>query len=64
MFDVKLNVTNLVSKILEYQKNIVLNKRCIRELESEGNDASGLKEEIVELQSKIRELKMKCELAC
>lgn len=51
------NVNNTVSLILEYQKNIILNKQCIRELEKDGMDADNLKEEIVELEMKIKQLK-------
>jgi polyhydroxyalkanoate synthesis regulator phasin len=63
MLDVKYNIKNLISSIYECQKKIILNRRFIRELESEGNDVSKLKSEIEELEQKItdyqKELKKK-----
>ena len=63
MLDVKYNIKNLISSIYECQKKIILNRRFIRELESEGNDVAKLKSEIEELEKKIidyqKELKKK-----
>lgn len=63
MLDVKYNIKNLISSIYECQKKIILNRRFIRELESEGNDVTKLKNEIEELEQKIidyqKELKKK-----
>lgn len=53
MLDVKYNIKNLISSIYECQKKIILNRRFIRELESEGNDITKLKSEIEELEQKI-----------
>ena len=53
MLDVKYNIKNLISSIYECQKKIILNRRFIRELESEGNDVTKLKHEIEELEQKI-----------
>ncbi|UCH13526.1 MAG: hypothetical protein JSV22_10475 [Bacteroidales bacterium] len=63
MLDVKYNIKNLISSIYECQKKIIINRRFIRELESEGNDVTKLKNEIEELEMKIidyqKELKKK-----
>jgi peptidoglycan hydrolase CwlO-like protein len=63
MLDVKYNIKNLISSIYECQKKIILNRRFIRELESEGNDVTKLKNEIKELEQRIidyqKELKKK-----
>ena len=53
MLDVKYNIKNLISSIYECQKKIILNRRFIRELESEGDDVTKLKNEIKELELKI-----------
>jgi hypothetical protein len=53
MLDVKHNIKNLISGIYECQKKIILNRSFIRELEAEGNDVSGLINEIEELKHKI-----------
>ncbi len=55
-------VSNIVSQILEHQKCIVINKHFIRELEKSGTDTSELKKEIGEMERKIEELKVKCEV--
>jgi len=60
MYDIKSSTENLVSKIYEYQKHIVLSKRFIRELEAEGADTKSLEEEIYELERKINDLKISC----
>jgi hypothetical protein len=60
MYDVKSNTENLVSKIYEYQKHIVLSKRFIRELGAVGTDTKNLEEEINELERKIYDLKISC----
>ena len=60
MYDLKSSTENLVSKIYEYQKHIVLSKRFIRELEAEGADTKHLEEEINELERKINDLKISC----
>ncbi len=53
MLDVKYNIKSLISSIYECQKKIILNRRFIRELESEGNDVTKLKNEIEELEQRI-----------
>ena len=53
MLDVKYNIKGLISNIHECQKKIIINKRFIRELESEGSDTSKLRNEISELEGKI-----------
>jgi hypothetical protein len=60
MYEIKSSTENLVSKIYEYQKHIVLSKRFIRELEAEGADTKNLEEEIYELERKINDLKISC----
>jgi hypothetical protein len=60
MYDLKSSTENLVSKIYEYQKHIVISKRFIRELEAEGADTKNLEEEINELERKINDLKISC----
>jgi len=55
MLDVKYNIKSLISSIYECQKKIIINRRFIRELELEGNDATKLKNEIKELEKKISE---------
>lgn len=63
MLDVKYNIKGLISNIYECQKKIIINKRFIRELETEGSDTTKLKNEISELEGKIsdyqRELRKK-----
>ena len=53
MLDVKYNIKGLISSIYECQKKIIINKRFIRELESEGSDTTKLRNEIVDLEGKI-----------
>ena len=55
MLDVKYNIKSLISSIYECQKKIIINRRFIRELESEGNDTQKLKNEITDLEKKIGE---------
>jgi hypothetical protein len=55
MLDVKYNIKSLISSIYECQKKIIINRRFIRELESEGNDTNKLRGEISELERKIGE---------
>jgi hypothetical protein len=55
MLDVKYNIKSLISSIYECQKKIIINRRFIRELESEGNDASKLRNEITDLERRISE---------
>jgi peptidoglycan hydrolase CwlO-like protein len=55
MLDVKYNIKSLISSIYECQKKIIINRRFIRELESEGHDTFKLKNEIDELERKIGE---------
>lgn len=57
MYTTKYYVNNAAAMILEYQKNIILNKQCIIELEKDGLDADELKKEIAELELKIKNLK-------
>ena len=44
MLDVKYNIKSLISSIYECQKKIIINRRFIRELESEGHDTNKLKD--------------------
>ena len=53
MLDVKYNIKSLISSIYECQKKIIINRRFIRELESEGNDTNKLRWEISDLERKI-----------
>lgn len=53
MLDVKYNIKSLISSIYECQKKIIINRRFIRELESEGSDTSALRNEIRDLERKI-----------
>ena len=55
MLDVKYNIKSLISSIYECQKKIIINRRFIRELESEGNDTSKLRNEITDLERRIGE---------
>jgi hypothetical protein len=55
MLDVKYNIKSLISSIYECQKKIIINRRFIRELESEGNDTNKLRWEISDLERKISE---------
>jgi hypothetical protein len=55
MLDVKYNIKSLISSIYECQKKIIINRRFIRELESEGNDTQKLKNEITDLEHRIGE---------
>ena len=55
MLDVKYNIKSLISSIYECQKKIIINRRFIRELESEGNDTQKLKNEISDLERRIGE---------
>ncbi|HJZ40087.1 MAG TPA: hypothetical protein VJ203_06955 [Bacteroidales bacterium] len=55
MLDVKYNIKSLISSIYECQKKIIINRRFIRELESEGNDTQKLKNEITDLERRIGE---------
>jgi hypothetical protein len=55
MLDVKYNIKSLISSIYECQKKIIINRRFIRELESEGNDTLKLKKEIDALENRIND---------
>jgi peptidoglycan hydrolase CwlO-like protein len=55
MLDVKYNIKSLISSIYECQKKIIINRRFIRELESEGHDTMKLKNEIDDLEKRIGE---------
>jgi peptidoglycan hydrolase CwlO-like protein len=55
MLDVKYNIKSLISSIYECQKKIIINRRFIRELESEGSDTMKLKNEITDLEKRICE---------
>lgn len=55
MLDVKYNIKSLISSIYECQKKIIINRRFIRELESEGHDTVKLKNEIDGLEKRIGE---------
>ena len=55
MLDVKYNIKSLISSIYECQKKIIINRRFIRELESEGHETVKLKSEIGDLERRIGE---------
>lgn len=55
MLDVKYNIKGLVSSIYECQKKIILNRRFIREMESEGKDTQPLEMENMKLEDRISE---------
>ncbi len=59
MLDVKYNIKGLVSGIYECQKKIILNRRFIRELESDGKDTTLLKDENLKLEEQISEFQKK-----
>jgi peptidoglycan hydrolase CwlO-like protein len=58
MLDVKYNIKSLISSIYECQKKIIINRRFIRELESEGHDTYKLKSEIDDLERRIGEFQI------
>ena len=60
MLNVKENVRRLISNIYECQKKILINRRFIGDLISEGNRnaVSALQDEIKRLQENIREFQM------
>jgi DNA-binding LytR/AlgR family response regulator len=53
MLEVKYNIKGLISSIYECQKKIIINRRFIRELESEGQSAAHLERENRELEGQI-----------
>ena len=53
MLDVKYNIKSLISSIYECQKKIIINRRFIRDLESEGSDTLKLRNEIMDLEHRI-----------
>jgi len=55
MLDVKYNIKSLISSIYECQKKIIINRRFIRDLESEGSDTAKLRNEIMDLEQRISE---------
>ena len=57
MIDIKDSIKSLISRIYECQKEIMMNRRFIRDLvlEGNGNNTSGLQNEIKGLQWKIME---------
>lgn len=57
MLDVKKSIKGLISKIYECQKHIIINRRFIQEIlmNGNGNNASGLQNEIHCLQVEIIE---------
>ena len=63
MLDVKYNIKGLISSIYECQKKIIINRRLIRELETEGHEYEQLEKENDELEKRIiefqKELKKK-----
>jgi hypothetical protein len=60
MLNVKENVKRLISEIYECQKKIMINRRYIQDLLSEGNRnaVSLLQDEINHLQEKIQQFQM------
>jgi hypothetical protein len=55
MLDVKYTIKSLISSIYECQKKIIIDRRFIRELESDGIDTMKLRDEISELEKRIGE---------
>jgi len=64
MLDVKNSIKNLISSIYECQKKIMINRRFLRELESDGNgnhtsrinyEIKGLQRKIMDFQKELRE---------
>lgn len=55
MFDIKYNIKGLISSIYECQKKIIINRRFIREMETEGQDTTNLRNENHELENRIHE---------
>ena len=53
MLEAKYNIKSLISSIYECQKKIIINRRFIRELESEGQSAAHLQKENRELEQQI-----------
>jgi hypothetical protein len=53
MLEVKYNIKSLISSIYECQKKIIINRRFIRELESEGQSIAHLQQENNDLENKI-----------
>jgi DNA-binding LytR/AlgR family response regulator len=53
MLEVKYNIKGLISSIYECQKKIIINRRFIRELESEGQSFAHLERENKELENQI-----------
>ncbi|MBA7516689.1 hypothetical protein ES705_08737 [subsurface metagenome] len=53
MLEVKYNIKSLISSIYECQKKIIINRRFIRELESEGQSMAHLIRENRELEDQI-----------
>lgn len=50
----------LVARIIEHQRNIILLKHFINELEGDGVDISKMTKEIEELERKIEDLQTRC----
>jgi len=53
MLEVKYNIKSLISSIYECQKKIIINRRFIRELETEGQSIAHLEEENRDLEGQI-----------
>jgi DNA-binding LytR/AlgR family response regulator len=53
MLEVKYNIKGLISSIYECQKKIIINRRFIHELETEGQNAAHLERENKELANQI-----------
>ncbi len=53
MLEVKYNIKSLISSIYECQKKIIINRRFIRELESEGQSIAHLERENRDLEGQI-----------
>jgi hypothetical protein len=53
MLEVKYNIKSLISSIYECQKKIIINRRFIRELESESQSTAHLERENRDLESQI-----------
>ncbi len=56
MLEVKYNIKSLISSIYECQKKIIINRRFIRELESEGQSTVHLERENRDLEQEIADL--------
>jgi hypothetical protein len=59
MLSLQRDLSQVVSMIHEYQKHVILGRQFIRELEAAGGDTHYLKNDIAEMENKIKELQLK-----